>query len=857
MSRTVFVEPLLESEVNPTVAPQTNQDDFRKSHQAYSSRNTLIAALFVYLSLYGIGLLFMRYLGLMNALGQASFLILWGSGISLVSCGFVMINFCRNAISSRRNPSPVIFFRTLVDFILAVVLFLSNTDLLIIGEKDLNCARTPLGGQLLPAIFEFTAITSDAWFLALCVDLLKKLTNPFTDHRGNMRLYHTLVWFLGCATSGTLILSSDYCKGELIFGVCWIPVLDNANKGNQRPTGCIWGYYLGWVLLFYLFVQINIFRMSRLINEHQLRLLGERVNQRKGRDSGHLSEVMRTVSALTAYCSYKGFEVVCLVVLLYLQPTGKINTPLYESSFRVLSQAFTFVITARGFVDLIVWILLVQDSSNQSKSPVDQRSPQLNEAVRREILHYVTAGVRMAINSLRTNRINEEGDDGTDLYCREFYTGDESGQSDAASSCSLCSEEDNNDEGQSAWNRSRHGGLKGVRFRDYHANVFRRLRVMANIDEDQYVHDVVCGMTSAVGKLSEGASGAFLFYSNCGRYMIKTLSWQEARTLHKMLGAYTDYLHRSPGTLITRFFGSHSLNLYHQEFYFVVMRNVFATTCAINERYDLKGSWVNRTALRLIPGVTATCRHCYRAYIVEGDDDDARSCLNRTEHEPDVVLKDGDFSTKIHLDAKQGCELIRQLELDSNFLASQGIMDYSLLVGVHNVPFYVKPEVTLSRRASRERARSLEKEGESKDKEGWMPSDQSIDRCSGPVDFLEGGNVFASRVVTGPGLYYVGVVDVLQTWSTAKRIESVVKRVWNWSNREGISCISPEKYAPRFQKKMHRVIHYEQDWETDSSESEPTIPANDISRPSNISYCALSGEFPTPRKSADTKSEPK
>ena len=49
------------------------------------------------------------------------------------------------------------------------------------------------------AVVEFTAITSEGWFVVLIVDLLTSLTNPFKDYRANMRRYHAYVWTLGVA----------------------------------------------------------------------------------------------------------------------------------------------------------------------------------------------------------------------------------------------------------------------------------------------------------------------------------------------------------------------------------------------------------------------------------------------------------------------------------------------------------------------------------------------------------------------------------------------------------------------------------------------------------------------------------
>ena len=60
------------------------------------------------------------------------------------------------------------------------------------------------------------------------------------------------------------------------------------------------------------------------------------------------------------------------------------------------------------------------------------------------------------------------------------------------------------------------------------------------------------------------------------------------------------------------------------------------------------------------------------------------------EHEPNVIMKDNDLKYKIQLPKPVAKRLMTQLENDANFLYSVGVMDYSLLVGVHNTHYDVR-----------------------------------------------------------------------------------------------------------------------------------------------------------------------
>lgn len=58
-------------------------------------------------------------------------------------------------------------------------------------------------------------------------------------------------------------------------------------------------------------------------------------------------------------------------------------------------------------------------------------------------------------------------------------------------------------------------------------------------------------------------------------------------------------------------------------------------------------------------------------------------------HEPNVILKDNDLKHKIRLPGPTARFLLKQLEKDTEILCSLGVMDYSLLVGVHNTDYVV------------------------------------------------------------------------------------------------------------------------------------------------------------------------
>ena len=139
---------------------------------------------------------------------------------------------------------------------------------------------------------------------------------------------------------------------------------------------------------------------------------------------------------------------------------------------------------------------------------------------------------------------------------------------------------------------------QAFKFKDYAPAVFRRLRALAGIDEREYVGSLAGDNLNYIEFLANSKSGQYFFYSNCGRYMIKTQTKRECKVLLKMLPSYLEHLRAHPATLLVRFFGMHKVRMKflkpRGKIYFVVMSSVFNSDKNVHVKYDLKGSTVGR-----------------------------------------------------------------------------------------------------------------------------------------------------------------------------------------------------------------------------------------------------------------------
>jgi 1-phosphatidylinositol-4-phosphate 5-kinase len=265
-------------------------------------------------------------------------------------------------------------------------------------------------------------------------------------------------------------------------------------------------------------------------------------------------------------------------------------------------------------------------------------------------------------------------------------------------------------------------------FKDYSPQAFRRLRATWKIPDAAYVLSLG-GAASLRQLTSPGKSGSAFFVTADGAFLVKTCKRAEARVLRRMLPAYERHCaQHAPSTLLPRFFGLHRVTPLAaarragggkargehsggatpgRQVRFVVMSNVFSGARElIHRRYDLKGSTEGRTAQREVGARLA------RLVVGGGGPDAAAAAMERPppidqqqqqqaalDADPTLVLKDLDLDFSLRL-AEGGASaspspstpgppppllpaLRRQLALDASFLRDAGVMDYSLLLGVH------------------------------------------------------------------------------------------------------------------------------------------------------------------------------
>ena len=93
-----------------------------------------------------------------------------------------------------------------------------------------------------------------------------------------------------------------------------------------------------------------------------------------------------------------------------------------------------------------------------------------------------------------------------------------------------------------------------------------------------------------------GGSGALMWFTHSGEYVIKTVDRGQAKFLHKMLTSYYMNIKENPDTLLTRFYGLYAVKMWNnpaKRIRIVVMKNFFPTGVKFDFKFDLKVRWLN------------------------------------------------------------------------------------------------------------------------------------------------------------------------------------------------------------------------------------------------------------------------
>ncbi|XP_076245909.1 phosphatidylinositol 4-phosphate 5-kinase 59B isoform X2 [Calliopsis andreniformis] len=346
------------------------------------------------------------------------------------------------------------------------------------------------------------------------------------------------------------------------------------------------------------------------------------------------------------------------------------------------------------------------------------------------------------------------------------------------------------------------------KFKNYAPIAFRYFRDLFGIQPD----DFLMSMCSApLRELSNpGASGSIFYLTDDDEFIIKTVQHKEGEFLQTLLPGYYMNLNQNPRTLLPKFFGLYCYRCNSKNVRLVAMNNLLPSSIKMHQKYDLKGSTYKRKASKLERSKSSPT---YKD-------------LDFMEHHPEGIFLEADTYNA----------LVKTIQRDCRVLESFKIMDYSLLVGIHNLDQAAREkaqEQRLSASADEEVGEvggesagfiQAERERDREDRIGvsnlnrsrsinrqrlvaHSTAMESIQAESEPIDEEDDvppGGIPARNARGERLLLFLGVIDILQSYRLKKKLEHTWKSMIH--DGDTVSVHRPGFYAQRFQDFMAKTV---------------------------------------------------
>ncbi|KAL7674365.1 hypothetical protein ACOME3_000646 [Neoechinorhynchus agilis] len=333
------------------------------------------------------------------------------------------------------------------------------------------------------------------------------------------------------------------------------------------------------------------------------------------------------------------------------------------------------------------------------------------------------------------------------------------------------------------------------KFKIYCPLVFRAFRRIFGVTERQWQ------ISFTSGQLTPFKNQEKMWLSADKKFYVRSITSEDVANLHSLLAdTHKHYIETSGNTLLPKFLGLFRLSVDDKSSYLLVLKSIFSSRLPIHEIYDIKGSTVDRFA----------------------------NSRERLREPPEY--KDNDFVNAgrclyIGETAKQN--LLETLKRDTEFLARLNIMDYSLVIGIHDVD-------------AAEAAARLKEEQEMLDvnsvddsmETGNFDNINNTGVCTAPeisaddsdrtsnggeqedFVFLNTRPLFGcsqsscgiASITSAPRreIYFLGISKMLTFYGTRKKTAHLAKTAKYGAEAE-ISSVKPEQYARRLMDFVDRV----------------------------------------------------
>ncbi|XP_075168342.1 skittles [Haematobia irritans] len=340
------------------------------------------------------------------------------------------------------------------------------------------------------------------------------------------------------------------------------------------------------------------------------------------------------------------------------------------------------------------------------------------------------------------------------------------------------------------------------RFKVFAPIAFRYFRDLFGIAPDDFLMSMCAAPLRQLS--NPGASGSIFYLTDDDEFIIKTVQKKECEFLQKLLPGYYMNLSQNPRTLLPKFFGLYCFHYNTKNVRLVAMNNLLPSDIKMHAKYDLKGSTFRRKASK----------------AERQKESPTYKDLDFMEHHPNGIF----------LETDKYNALMKTIQRDCMVLESFQIMDYSLLVGIHNLDLAAKEkreERIRNARAKLQKNDEIREAEDTAEAEGGaagsaLNRSRSMNRqrlvalstamesiTADDTPFEEDEDVPAGGIPARSEdderlILYIGIIDILQSYRLEKKLEHTFKAIIY--NGDTVSVCRPSFYAQRFQNFMGKTV---------------------------------------------------
>lgn len=328
--------------------------------------------------------------------------------------------------------------------------------------------------------------------------------------------------------------------------------------------------------------------------------------------------------------------------------------------------------------------------------------------------------------------------------------------------------------------------------KDYDPKIFRDIRMFEKITPEDYDQAWRFDPTQIPQPdIGAGRSGSLFLLSADGRFIFKTIPHHEVESLRAILPQYREYIRANPDSRLMRFFALHRFQVANDFIYLFVGNNCFYSPrgLSVDKKYDLKGRKPKESSMK-------------------------KDAIKQPAH--GNIWKDNQLDRSFYPD--NAMQLRLSLVKDAHFLASQDIIDYSLLVGVHFNDKKCNEILNFNRQVSTEAKHRVSIALEGKvDTPNSGTRDGNNLSVMPPVSKARTKRSYSFSIthhITGVGfpsakedndeIYFFGIIDFLSRYYIKKKTANFFKKfLWE---EQTLSTVPPATYCERFCNYVPSII---------------------------------------------------